>query len=236
MFLRAPPAIGPEKVTVIPMGFDSEAFTGLVPNHRPRFTITHFGSFYGPRSPGPFLIALGECVQEHPNLSKEIAVLFFGLFEPRLRKLAEELVRRHHLDGIVRFEGTIPYETGLQHLVSSHVLLLVTAPGWTGQKLIPTKLFEYLAAGRPILALTPDGAAAQVMRAANGGMIVEPDNIPAIRTAILELYQTWREGRLISLADRDVVAGFAWRELTGNFVATLEDALALCPANARSVR
>jgi glycosyltransferase involved in cell wall biosynthesis len=59
------------------------------------------------------------------------------------------------------------------------------------------KLFEYLAAGRPILALVPpDGAASDLVRAADAGIVVAPDDVGAIKSAIEELVQRWRSGTL----------------------------------------
>jgi glycosyltransferase involved in cell wall biosynthesis len=59
------------------------------------------------------------------------------------------------------------------------------------------KVFEYLAAERPILAVVPpDGAAAELIRAANAGVVVAPDDVEAIAAALQELHEKWRAGSL----------------------------------------
>lgn len=225
MFIQKYATVSAEKFVVIPMGFEPENFKRLQLPRRSKFTLTHFGNFYGPRSPGPLLEALGRLVKSHPGMASSVEVLFFGTFDNASMALTMELLERHDLAGIVRVEGTVPYQIGLERVASSDVLLLVTDTGWFGRNLIPGKLFEYLAVGRPILALAPDGQAAQILREAKTGVIVAPDDVGAIADAILALHRRWKEGRLECPADHDVIRKFAWPALTGRLVGTLEAAL-----------
>jgi glycosyltransferase involved in cell wall biosynthesis len=58
-------------------------------------------------------------------------------------------------------------------------------------------VFEYLAAERPILALVPpEGAAAQLIRDTGAGVVAPPDDVAAIRDALLEVHARWRDGKL----------------------------------------
>ncbi len=215
-----------DKFAVIPMGFDSAAFEGVRAIRRPKFTLTHFGGFYGSRSPEFFLEALSECMSTRSSLADDVEVLFFGSFDAATLALTERLLARHGLREKVCLKGIVPYKVGLEYLASSAVLLLVADKGGWGRNMSSAKLPEYLAAGRPILALAPEGAIARVVRKARAGLIVEPDDVRGIQEAILELYQLWREGRLTSSVDHDVVRKFAWEELTAEFVAVLTSAVA----------
>jgi len=221
IFRRRYGDVAAEKLVVIPMGFDPEALQGLTPIPRRKFTITHFGNFYGRRSPAPFLTALGQCAEDDEGLVRDTEVLLFGAFDFQFRALSEEIIQRYRLENVVRLEDLVPYRTGLQYLVSSDVLLLVTDSAQGGKSLIPSKLYEYLAVDRPILALVPDGAAAEIIRAAEGGMIVGPDDLPGIKAAILSLYQRWKHGQLASSTNPAVVQRFTWRQLTSEFCDTL---------------
>lgn len=214
-----------QKFGVIPMGFDPEVFAEVHRVPRKKFTMTHFGNFYGPRSPGPFLTALSQCIRDDAELAQHLEVLFLGNFDPPLRALTEDIITRGGLTEIVHLNGAVPYGVGLQHVVSSDVLLLVTDPGGCGQHLIPSKLYEYLATGRVILALAPEGAVADLMRATGAGVLVLPDDIRGIRKAIASLYRRWKEGRLDSGARPESVRQFTWRALTGEFAATLQQTL-----------
>ncbi len=66
------------------------------------------------------------------------------------------------------------------------------------------KVFEYIAAGRPILAaVPPDGAAADLIRETGAGIVAPPDDVDALRDALLELDRRFRDGGLpdVQLSD-----------------------------------
>jgi glycosyltransferase involved in cell wall biosynthesis len=59
------------------------------------------------------------------------------------------------------------------------------------------KVFEYLAAERPILAVVPpDGAAAELIRDADAGVVVAPDDVGGMAAALRDLHARWRAGAL----------------------------------------
>jgi len=59
------------------------------------------------------------------------------------------------------------------------------------------KVFEYLAAERPILAaVPPEGAAANLIRETRAGVVAPPADVPAIRAALEDLVERWRAGAL----------------------------------------
>ena len=73
----------------------------------------------------------------------------------------------------------------------------VPLPG--SQVVLTGKIFEYLAAQKPILALVPSGAAADLVLEANAGWVVPPDDIPAIADRLVQVYDLCAPG---ALADR----------------------------------
>jgi len=80
---------------------------------------------------------------------------------------------------------------------SDALLLLIPEAGGRGRGILSGKVFEYLAAERPILALVPpDGAAAKLIRDTNAGIVAGPDDVVGIRDALLDLHARWRDGRL----------------------------------------
>lgn len=225
-----------EKFVVIPMGYHAEPFEQTRAIAWTKFTVTHFGGFWGSRSPGPFLTALGHWVRNDPTVAGSIQVFLLGNFDEAALRLTEDLIRRYRLEDIVSLKGFAAYQQGLEHVVSSHLLLLVADSGGCGKYLIPSKLYEYLAAGRPILALLPEGAAASVMREARAGLIVSPDDVAGIQQALATLYERWRDGHLAFDVDRRVVQRFEWGALTREFVRVLEGVLQSEGGRARRCR
>jgi hypothetical protein len=92
-------------------------------------------------------------------------------------------------------------------------LLLLLAEKFVIQ--IPGKTYEYLRAGRPILALTPEGALANLLRRVGGGLVVSPSDTAGVLAAVRESVLRWKEGRANHAADPGAVAGFDRRVLAG---------------------
>src|SRR5205814_7156635 len=84
----------------------------------------------------------------------------------------------------------------LQRDSEANLLLLPDAAG-RGRVVPSGKIFEYLAAERPILAaVPPDGAAAKLVRETGAGVDVAPEDEKAIREALIGLHTRWQAGQL----------------------------------------
>ena len=80
---------------------------------------------------------------------------------------------------------------------SEALLLLIPEAGGRGRGVLSGKVFEYLAAERPILAaVPPDGAAAELIRKSGAGVVAQTDDPVAIREALEGLHARWRAGTL----------------------------------------
>ena len=87
---------------------------------------------------------------------------------------------------------------------SEALLLLIPEAGGRGRGVLSGKVFEYLAAQRPILAVVPtDGAAAELLRDTGAGVVVAPDDIDGIERELTAMRDRWRAGRLepVELSD-----------------------------------
>jgi glycosyltransferase involved in cell wall biosynthesis len=174
-------------VTTIPNGCDFDDFAGLEYRRGDRFTITHAGSFFGKRSPRPFLQALADS-----NL--DVVARFVGDFRPADRDWAEGLGLGDRLE-------LHPYTSHRRALElqrsSDALLLLIPDADGRGRGVLSGKVFEYLAAERPILAVVPpDGAAAGLIREVGNGVVAAPEDVPAIRDALRGLVERWQAGSL----------------------------------------
>jgi colanic acid biosynthesis glycosyl transferase WcaI len=102
----------------------------------------------------------------------------------------DELVRAvhdHRLEGTVHFVPFQPND-GLSGMFADADVLLVSQIGSVRDTLIPGKLLTYMAAGRPVLAAVhPASQAAQLVRAADGGVLVAPEDAQALAAAARQL-------------------------------------------------
>jgi glycosyltransferase involved in cell wall biosynthesis len=175
-------------VLTIANGCDFDDFAGFDYTRGDRFRLTHAGSFFGKRDPKPFLQALADSGLE------DVTVRFVGDFRPGDREFMESL-------GVADRVELIEYVPRRESLRlqrdSDALLLLIPEAGGRGRGVLSGKVFEYLAAERPVLAVVPeDGAAAQLVRDTGAGVVAGPDDVPAIRDALLALHAQWRDGRL----------------------------------------
>jgi glycosyltransferase involved in cell wall biosynthesis len=184
-------------VASIANGCDFDDFAGLEYRPAGRMRITHAGSFFGKRDPRPFLQALHES-------GLDAVARFVGDFRASDREWAEGLGLGDRLE-------LIPYAPRATSLRlqrdSEALLLLIPDAGGRGKGVLSGKVFEYLAAARPVLAAVPlDGAAAELLREAGAGPVVASDDVAGIRDALVQLHARFRDGGL-----PDVELGEDWR-------------------------
>jgi glycosyltransferase involved in cell wall biosynthesis len=174
------------RVVSIPSGSDFDDFAGLPYTPGDRFRITHTGSFFGKRDPKPFLRAFAAAGLD------DAVVRFVGDFRSADREVAESL----DLGDRLQLLPYVPRRRSLELQRDSEVLLLlVPDAGGRGKGVLSGKVFEYLAAERPILAVVPPGgAAAALIDELGAGVTAPPDDEQAIRDALVELHARWRRG------------------------------------------
>jgi glycosyltransferase involved in cell wall biosynthesis len=184
--MRARSPRGP--VLTISNGSDFDDFAGLERRDTDRFRLTHTGSFFGKRDPRPFLTALAQSGLD------DVTVRFLGDFRAADREWADTLELGERLE-------LVPYAPRRASLElqrdSEALLLLIPDAGGRGKGVLSGKVFEYLAAERPILAVVPpDGAAAALIREAGAGVVVAPDDVDGMTAALRELHARWKAGSL----------------------------------------
>ncbi|MDQ2984984.1 MAG: glycosyltransferase family 4 protein [Actinomycetota bacterium] len=175
-------------IRVIPNGCDFDDFAGLEYRPGDRFRITHTGAFFGKRDPKPFLRALAT-----PGL-EDVTARFFG----ELTKVNDEWARGLGLGERLEQHSFLPRSKAIAFQRDSEaLLLLLPQAGERGPAVIPGKIFEYLAAERPILAaIPPGGATANLIREAQAGIVVAPDDEEGLRAGLQQLRDDWRAGKL----------------------------------------
>jgi glycosyltransferase involved in cell wall biosynthesis len=175
-------------VRVIPNGCDFDDFAGLEYTPGDRFRITHTGSFFGKRNPRAFLSALASSGLD------DVVARFVGDFRSVDREWVEELELGDRLELL----DYLPHRRALELQRDSEANLLLLPEAAGRGKVVPSgKIFEYLAAERPILAAVPtDGAAAKLVRETGAGIVVGPEDEKGIREALVGLHARWKAGHL----------------------------------------
>ena len=162
-------------------------------------------------SPLFFLQAVRTLLDARPELADDFQVVFLGKLLPANEALIEEL----HLESSVKVIGWIPYEQSLCYMKSAQVLFLVVLPsqdGWSG--FLPGKTIEYLATGRPLLAMVPEGDVREIVRATGAGIVLDPRDVVGAKDALYELYLQYKQGKPCNRLGDGMIKQYEWHRLT----------------------
>ena len=173
-----------EKFIHIPNGYDPDIFPRFKPC-RPtegKIVVTHLGTVYAASSPRYFLDALDGMPEP---IRSAFEVRFIGRIADEERGTIESRNQP------VRAIGFLPQSEALRKFEETHYALLVM----TDAASLTGKLFEYLATGRPILAIAPrDGEIARILRETGGGWCVDPEDRAGLAEMIRQAYERARGG------------------------------------------
>jgi glycosyltransferase involved in cell wall biosynthesis len=182
---------------VIANGVDFEDFDALGHTPNERFTLVHAGSFFGHRTPRPLLTAVHDLLGRRPDLAGRIRVRFVG----DLRETDRVWARTLDIADAWQETGFLPYQRSVAEQRGADALaLLIPHAGGRGDSVLSGKVFEYLAARRPVLAaVPPNGIAADLIRRLGAGRIVDPEDVPGMAAELERLVDAWADGGLPDL-------------------------------------
>ncbi|MCR9263202.1 MAG: glycosyltransferase [Flavobacteriaceae bacterium] len=183
-------AITDKPIKVITNGFD-EALKPMAQDDN--FTISHIGSLLTGRNPVGLWQALAELVQENKDFGNTLRIQLAGV-------IGEEVLKSIHgfgLDPYLNQMGYLSHDQVLEVQQKSQILLLLEIDSQETQGIIPGKLFEYLNAKRPILALGPEGweAGAMVTTVQAGEFFLHSD-VASLKSVLLDWFKKYQQGEL----------------------------------------
>jgi glycosyltransferase involved in cell wall biosynthesis len=200
------------KLETLMNGYDREDYaTGDETVERfTKFTIVYTGVFISDYINAPVALfqALRQLIDTGKIPESNIQLLILGRRHPDIRRLIADF----QLSKVVIEKDHLPRKVAIQHQQGADVLLLVTS---TLKLVVTTKVFEYLAAHKPILALSYPGVEAnQIIKRANGGIIVPAEDPEAIADALSELYRQHQRGGIYYQPDINVIEEYEAGNLT----------------------
>jgi glycosyltransferase involved in cell wall biosynthesis len=173
------------KFYVIPNGCDLGDFEGLKGHPAAgRFVLLHAGSLYGARDPSPLFRAVATGVADGRIDPSRFRIRLIGRIGIPGVNL-ESTLRALGIAHLVEFVPHVPRLQALQEMVDASALLVIQP---VTRLSVPGKLYEYLAARRPILGLAePSGDTAALLRRTPAGTVVSPDDHDGILRALTGL-------------------------------------------------
>lgn len=169
-----------------------------------KMIISHFGSLSDTRSMQPFVEAMYMLLKRRPEMRSIIQVhMYGGSVDPAGR----ESIALHRLEDVFVQHGRLEYspETGLsgreqvlQKMHQADCLLLIHGTIPDCREYIPSKLYEYLWTGRPVLALTYQNPQLDALVKAYGGFVAAGDRQEEIVNTIEGVFEKWQVGELVN--------------------------------------
>ncbi len=211
-----------KRITVITNGYDPDERPDPAEPVGSRLLMTYTGNLYNMRcDPRPVLSTLERLIDDGELKESEILVRFYSQWDPAFERLREEM---KHKD-IVELNGMVPREQALVRQAESSVLLLVAFDEPQASIWHTSKIFEYMGAGRPILAWAPRGGeVARLISETRTG--AAPATESELEQVLREWVRAFRETGSVPYApDAEELARYSRRELAGELARVMESVL-----------
>jgi glycosyltransferase involved in cell wall biosynthesis len=217
------------KITAIANGYDEADFATLpevAPNGSGRLVVAHAGNINQEfRDPCPLFEAVARTAANGKLDISKVLFRFIGGGSYADSERIRRCIGETGLAGSVEFVPRIPYDEALRELAKADLLLLLQASEDT-TSLVPAKLYEYLRAMRPVLALVLPGATTEVLAQTGGGWVANPRDPDELEKAMIGIFDDWQRGALRDRHARlEALQQFDRRRLTGK-LAEIFDAVA----------
>nr|WP_299067737.1 glycosyltransferase family 4 protein [uncultured Allomuricauda sp.] len=157
------------------------------------FTISHIGSLLTRRNPTHFWQAIKVLIDENEDFKKQLKIQLIGVVGEEVL----ETVKENGLQSYVEQLGYLSHSDVLKAQQKSQILLLLEVDSAETKGIIPGKLFEYLNAGRPILAIGPsEWEAGKIVQETNAGAVFSHTDTTALKDLLLTWFKTYQKGKL----------------------------------------
>ena len=167
-----------------------------------KMIISHFGSLSDTRSMQPFVEALHLMLQRKPEIRGRLQVHIFG---GSIDHAASAAITKYKLEDLIVAHGRLERsantglsgrEQVLQRMYQADCLLLIHGTISDCREYIPSKLYEYLWTGRPVMALTYQNPQLDQMVRERGGYVAQGDQIEAVLNVIERAFTDWQHNCL----------------------------------------
>ena len=166
------PACLDSRWNVLCNGFDPDDIEPIEPVQRPndKIIITYTGTIVSHHIPLVLTKALEILHDKEPEVVKKFIFRFIGRMGDPLKLQIKESRVGH----IFEFKSYMPHTRSIAHLKSTDYCLLIIDDVPGSSAILTGKLFEYIGVGKPILALVPQGNAAELIEDLNLGKVIDP--------------------------------------------------------------
>jgi glycosyltransferase involved in cell wall biosynthesis len=220
-----------EKILVNPNGVDPNRYSPNVDGSGVRYqyhlngnTVIGFIGTFGKWHGAEVLAeAFGQLLHKHPEYQRQVKLFMIG--DGITMPLVKETIEKLAIKKSCLLTGLIPQEKGPEYLAACDVLVASHKPNPDGTPFFgsPTKLFEYMAMGKGIVASDLDQIG-EVLKHDYTAWLVKPGDADSLMIGLKTLMDDKeRRERLGKAARQEVVAKYTWREHTRKIIEKLKE-------------
>ena len=181
------------RVEVITNGFDDEVVTNTLITLDEKFSISYIGLLPKQSNPKLLFKVLSTLCAEDTDFKANLKLNFIGDISEDVKK---EIINYNLLEN-TNFIGYVSHKEAIAYQKKAQVLLLLIPNVEKSEGILTGKLFEYLTAKRPILAMGPEtGDLSEILKNTSSGVVVDFDNDAKLTSEIRNLYQQYKTGDL----------------------------------------
>ncbi|ATA90937.1 glycosyl transferase family 1 [Capnocytophaga canimorsus] len=174
-------------ITVITNGYDVQNQPKAKVSDR--FLISHIGSLLSDRNPKLLWKVLSDLIQENTDFARHFQLCLAG-------KISDDVIadiKKYHLSNYLINLGYISHNDSIELQQKSQILLLLEIDSEETQGIIPGKLFEYMAAQRPIFAVGPEHwDAAKIIQQTNTGIFIAYQDEFKMKNTLLQWFSQYQ--------------------------------------------
>lgn len=206
------------KVQIITNGYDTETSENeqIVPDKK--FSISYIGLLTERQNPEVLWRVLEELCNEIPDFKSNLEIKLTG----KIDHSAIESIKSCNLSSQLIHSNYIPHSEAVLMQRQSQILLLLMLNQPNTGSILTGKLFEYLAAKRPILGIgSPNGDAAKLLNETKAGVMFDFDNEADLKMQLKTYYSEYKSGKLS--VNSASIEKYSRRELTAQLAKLLEN-------------
>lgn len=175
----------PEKFSVITNGYDEgDIFKGELKKDE-KFTIAHIGTLVKSRNPETLWKVLKSLTETNAKFKADLEIKLVG----KVDFFVTERIKHHGLSEFVKRIDYLPHNEVIKEQQKSKALLLLVNNTPNAKSILTGKIFEYLAAKVPVIAIGPtNGDLAKILNETECGLISDFENESTLKENILKIF------------------------------------------------
>ena len=209
--------ISVDKVEILRIGYEETLFDNVEPNQQNEFIITYTGSIADFYKPEVFIQALKNVRGKFADVPMKLR--FVGVLSEGIKKQIINAGLENVLDAI----DYVPHKQSVEFLKASTALLLVNPVTKDEEMVIPGKVYEYLAAQKPIINITKrTSETAKIIEQANAGKTFDRQMQKELENYLEGLIEKWKVSKNLDLSNKQNVFKYSREAISSRLIDLLQ--------------